>query len=466
MSDICVKIDSLKKFLICPISKKYFLNPVTLPNGITYEKTAILMYFEESKEKDFVRCPLTNYQIFDFDPTPDYNDNIKYLNPNTSIKEIVDLLFNDELINRNERFSLNLFELPICNKMKDNFYISVTESNIDILCDELKYSEYSIQELHENLKLNFHKIGRENFVDSKERVKKSMSKIYDALSYHLKFSHVTGTQDFLLFIDFCLKELYFLEYINLNDIFKQFDLKSIPIELLTEPNLVKVFNNEETFNLFLSHRKSEFDNLIISLDQKTFSEMLKTLILSKRPNSNNHDDVNYVFLNYIAKSFDLRFNQTFENLLGTYFFVIKKNSLLTNKEFDFLHLLKQRFNEKFTKSLNSDIISLLLEKYYAIKAKKYHIIGYFDVDQHKYFLKINPNYKNTLYYNYINKDSIFTLFGILEKSSNRHNDRLDFNQLQNRVNSFTENNSSNILETINYHIKLDENSNFYEYENL
>lgn len=111
-------LNSIKKFLICPLTKKYFLEPFIIASGITYEKEAFLAYFEETKSENFVICPVTGKRIFDF-KIESLFDNNEHFFLNSNVKEIVDSMFKSGLISIQERYRRSFFNSPL---IKSNYY--------------------------------------------------------------------------------------------------------------------------------------------------------------------------------------------------------------------------------------------------------------------------------------------------------------------------------------------------------
>lgn len=433
-------IDLIKHELICPITGQYFLEPVTIPSGITYEKSAILLYFEETKTDKYVRCPVTRLQIFNYDFEPRHDGSIKDLHPNLNIKSIVDELVKSGFISGYERFRLHLFEAPIASRSLEDIYCNVYDKDLEKFCDELKYCEYSMKELFEKFIFSF---GSTPKGPGRSEYHYDMTKrIYNSILDHVVHDKIKGLDEFMSFIDFCVRRLHLLDDCNLDYVIKSFDLDEIPSEIFLDNELVKILYFEKTFNRFLKTRGDEINAFFENLSQSEWEKLFQNLLY---PNDRHlpmsrADSINYNLLIYIAEHHSDKFNENFRRFTGSMDHILSSHVKLSHKQLKFIHIL----NTQFPGKINYEILNLLLQKYEKIEREHLNVIGYYDLDTEKYVLKSNPNYHTSIEATYLDGDSAFVIYGVQRPSKNEGSHHLTFSNLELTVDAYRNRNQDYI----------------------
>ncbi len=444
--------EAIRPNLICPITGQYFLDPVTIPSGITYEKTAILLYFSETNGKKYLECPVTRMKIFDYDLNPRSDGSIKDLNPNLNIKRIINQLIKDCLIDQNELFRSHLFEMPIskrCFQMDD---FEIPDSDIDAFCNELRYSEYSIRELYDG----FHFYFSSSNTDFNRN---ASTLIFNAIIDHVNHDRIKGVDEFIAFIKFCIRCLFLKDY-NLNFIINTFELEYIPSELFFDNNLLKVLSFGETFKKLLKYREREIIQFIGYLSNQEWTIMIQNILFfdDKSSTKTSFESINYNFLIYLSEKFPVTFNDNFSPWINSFSHIIMKRTWLSHDELKFIHIVRTRFPLEFQESFNSEILNLLLDKYDIISNDHLHVIGWYDIDNDVYTLKINPNYQNSVESMYLNRNNAFWLFGAQSLVKQIGDKTLSFRELEEIVEVYRSNDKleiDSIEQTYKYRTKID-----------
>lgn len=305
-----------------------------------------------------------------------------------------------------------------------------SQKTIDQLCDELKYSDYSIKEMLEKFKPSYFYFSR---FEDLYNLKGVMTMIYDSIVEHVKLSSITGEDEFIALIKFYIRNLNLLETLDLDFLLRLFKVDHLPIKVPLDEELIFIFSRKSNLELFIDKRKDELYHIIESLDYNQFSEMMYNAML---PNNSkeNFPDFNYTFINYIVENFPMHFDEFFLRYIRHYFNYINKKFTFLLADLEFIHLIKERYPVEFSNHFSTEFFEVLTRNYDRISKNELYIIFYFDLDEGKYVYKVHPNYKETFSYLYEKKGEVVKIFGFIMKSSNQQLTGINFFRLNSAVN--------------------------------
>lgn len=150
----------------------------------------------------------------------------------------------------------------------------------------------------------------------------------------------------------------------------------------------------------------------------------------------------------MAENFKERFDEFFLDNFKLYVQNVNERFIISTEDFDFIYSLKIWYSEEFNKYFSPEFFDVFMKNYNRIREGNLNIIFYFDLNQKKYVYKIDLDYKKRFKYLYNKTDEIIENYGIIERSTRRQFDDIDFIYLDSLVNDFRSSDVPEINERI------------------
>ena len=111
----------------CPLTKKIMDDPVTIESGVTYERKAIIEWFEKFEESVEIQCPITGKKLVS-----------RVYNPNIALKSTI-----DEWKERNEAARIKVARAALSLASSENMVFEAIKDVHDI-CEKNPYNKVQV----------------------------------------------------------------------------------------------------------------------------------------------------------------------------------------------------------------------------------------------------------------------------------------------------------------------------------